>query len=267
MKHLILALFVLLPTELVAYEPDDLGKIKGGQCPGCNLWGVNLKDAELPSANLRGANLKDSDLRDATLTNADLRGADLRGADLRGTNFFGADLSGANLKWSHILGTKFNGAILCNTTMHEGQVEFGGCDVPLIKRLIAVPVPVSEFTGVEYVRNYDGDTVTVNIPGVHPLLGNEIGIRVRGIDTPEIRGGCVFEKRKAKEAQTMVQDVLNHAKDITLRDIERGKYFRIVATVVVDGRNLGDLLIDQKLAIPYDGGRKVKWCDLEGKLR
>ena len=77
----------------------------------------------------------------------------------------------------------------------------------------------------------------------------------------------MFEKRKAKEAQAMVQDVLNHAKDITLRDIERGKYFRIVATVVVDGRNLGDLLIDQKLAIPYDGGRKVKWCDLEGKLR
>ena len=31
---------------------------------------------------------------------------------------------------------------------------------------------------VEFVRNYDGDTFTVNIPESHPLLGDEITVRV-----------------------------------------------------------------------------------------
>ncbi len=94
---LIFVLALILPLSVAASEPEDLKKIKDGQCPGCDLWGVNLEDADLSSANLRGANLKNSDLRNATLTNADLVGANLSDSDLRGTVFFGADLSNANL--------------------------------------------------------------------------------------------------------------------------------------------------------------------------
>ena len=95
--------------------------------------------------------------------------------------------------------------------------------------------------------------MTVNIPGVYPLFGNEIGIRVRGIDTPEIRGKDPFEKQKAKETKTLIEGILNRATEITLHDIEREKYFRIVASVIVDGQNLSDLLLAKKLAVPYDG--------------
>jgi endonuclease YncB( thermonuclease family) len=70
--------------------------------------------------------------------------------------------------------------------------------IPLIEKLIRAPVSTSSFSGVEYVRNYDGDTMTVNIPGVHPLFGNEIGIRVRGIDTLEIRGNIRLKNRRQK---------------------------------------------------------------------
>ena len=125
--------------------------------------------------------------------------------------------------------------------------------IPLIEKLIRAPVSTSNFSGVEYVRNYDGDTMTVNIPGVHPLFGNEIGIRVRGIDTPEIRVKYPFEKQKAKETKTLIEGILNRANEITLHDIEREKYFRIVASVIVDGQNLSDLLLAKKLAVPYDG--------------
>lgn len=41
--------------------------------------------------------------------------------------------------------------------------------------------------------------------------------------------------------------------------MKRGKYFRIVAEVRVDGQNLGQLLIEKGLAKPYDGGKKQKW--------
>ena len=68
--------------------------------------------------------------------------------------------------------------------------------IPLIEKLIRAPVSTSNFSGVEYVRNYDGDTMTVNIPGVHPLFENEIGIRVRGIDTLEIRGNIRLKNRR-----------------------------------------------------------------------
>lgn len=125
--------------------------------------------------------------------------------------------------------------------------------IPLIEKLIRAPVSTSNFSGVEYVRNYDGDTMTVNIPGVHPLFGNEIGIRVRGIDTLEIRVKYLFEKQKVKETKTLIEGILNRANEITLHDIEREKYFRIVASVIVDGQNLSDLLLAKKLVVPYDG--------------
>lgn len=125
--------------------------------------------------------------------------------------------------------------------------------IPLIEKLIRAPVSTSNFSGVEYVRNYDGDTMTVNIPGVHPLFGNEIGIRVRGIDTLEIRVKYPFEKQKVKETKTLIEGILNRANEITLHDIEREKYFRIVASVIVDGQNLSDLLLAKKLVVPYDG--------------
>ena len=41
---------------------------------------------------------------------------------------------------------------------------------------------VTAFHCVTYLRNYDGDTITFEIPGVHPLLGHQIGVRIRNID-------------------------------------------------------------------------------------
>ena len=46
-----------------------------------------------------------------------------------------------------------------------------------------------------------------------------------------------------------------------MQNVQRGKYFRIVADLILDGENSGDILIHEKLAIRYDGGRKTHpWC-------
>jgi micrococcal nuclease len=119
-----------------------------------------------------------------------------------------------------------------------------------------------DFEGAEYVRNYDGDTITFNLPGLHPIIGEKISIRVNGIDTPEIKGKCEKEKYDAKQAKEMVADILKDAEQITLENMERGKYFRIAADVIVDGENLADLLVEAGMAIRYDGGKKnYKWCE------
>jgi endonuclease YncB( thermonuclease family) len=84
---------------------------------------------------------------------------------------------------------------------------------------------------------------------------------VNGVDTPEIRGKCQYEKNLALKARDFVRDKLANAKEIKLTNLQRGKYFRVVANVVVDGVSLEQELLDNKLAYRYDGGRKVGWCN------
>jgi len=119
-----------------------------------------------------------------------------------------------------------------------------------------------DIQGAVYIRNYDGDTVTFNLPGLHPIIGDKISIRVNRIDTPEIKGKCEQEKYSAKQAKELVADILKDAERIDLVNIERRKYFRIVADVFVDGESLAAELIEVGMAVAYDGGTKTKdWCE------
>ena len=118
-----------------------------------------------------------------------------------------------------------------------------------------------DYDNAIYIRTYDGDTITFNLPGLHPIIGEKISIRVNGIDTPEIKGKCEKETYDAKQAQQMVADILKEAEQIDLKDMERGKYFRIAADVIVDGENLADVLVEAGVAVRYDGGKKThQWC-------
>ena len=108
---------------------------------------------------------------------------------------------------------------------------------------------------------YDGDTFRVDINSLPPIVGKNIPIRVNGVDTPEIRGKCQYEKNLALEARDFVRDKLSNAKEIKLINLQRGKYFRVVANVLVDGVSLEQELLDNKLAYRYDGGRKLSWCE------
>jgi micrococcal nuclease len=135
----------------------------------------------------------------------------------------------------------------------------------LISLLLVSPAHAKSFgdyQGAVYVRNYDGDTITFNLPKLHPIIGQKISIRVNGIDAPEIKGKCEKEKYEAKQAKGMVANILKGAKQITLKNMERGKYFRIAADVIVDGASLADVLVEAGVAVRYDGEKKThKWCD------
>ena len=110
------------------------------------------------------------------------------------------------------------------------------------------------------INVYDGDTFRVNIDSLPPIIGKNIAIRVNGVDTPEIRGKCQYEQDLALEARDFVRVKLANAKEIKLTNLQRGKYFRVVANVVVDGVSLEQELLDNKLAYEYDGGKKLSWC-------
>ena len=124
----------------------------------------------------------------------------------------------------------------------------------------AMPGYAENFDNVEWLSCYDGDTCKFNIPGLPPIFGERINVRVAGIDTPEIRGKCESEKAKAKEARDAARAPLKNAKHISLQHVERGKFFRIVASIIADGVSLGDVLITCELARSYDGGKREGWC-------
>ena len=107
---------------------------------------------------------------------------------------------------------------------------------------------------------YDGDTFRVNIDSLPPIVGRNIAIRVNGIDTPEIRGKCQYEKDLAIKARDFVRAKLANAKEITLTNLQRGKYFRVVANVLIDRVSLERELLNDELAYVYDGGKKLSWC-------
>jgi len=118
------------------------------------------------------------------------------------------------------------------------------------------------FADVEYLYCYDGDTCRFNIPNVVPIIGDNMVVRLRDIDTPEIKGKCEAERKLAIKARDELRKMLKGAERIDLIDVVRGKYFRFVTTIMADGINTSEVLIEKGLAVSYQGKKKIKdWCE------
>jgi micrococcal nuclease len=112
----------------------------------------------------------------------------------------------------------------------------------------------------QVVSVYDGDTFKIDLPSMHPLFGDDISIRLFGVDTPEMRGTTDEVKALAMQAQELTEKALKGASKIELRNPQRGKYFRIVSEVWIDGESLADMLKAKGLAKDYDGeGARPEW--------
>ena len=55
------------------------------------------------------------------------------------------------------------------------------------------------------------------------------------------------------QAQQVTEKAIKAASEIKLRNPQRGKYFRIVSEVWIDGESLADMLKAKGLAKDYDG--------------
>ena len=106
---------------------------------------------------------------------------------------------------------------------------------------------------------HDGDTFAADIPDFPPVIGDKIGIRLDGIDTPELNDKRPEIKILAQKARLVLLTSLKNAKRIIITNIKRDKYFRLDATVIADGVNLNELMIKLELAKPYNGGKKSPW--------
>ena len=122
------------------------------------------------------------------------------------------------------------------------------------------------FKNVKYVTSYDGDTITIDLPDIPNVFGDKIKVRVRHIDTPEIKGSTNCEKDMAQKAKAATTNLLKNADRIDLENVGRDKYFRLLADVIVYKKgvklSVGEYLLSKKYAVPYEGDTKLKidWC-------
>ena len=89
-------------------------------------------------------------------------------------------------------------------------------------------------------------------------LENKIGVQLARGDAHEQRTRYQAEKEAGREARAVLVERLSHAKALDLREVTRGKYFRLVTEVIADGENMSDLLLELGLARRYDGGKRER---------
>ncbi len=111
-------------------------------------------------------------------------------------------------------------------------------------------------------RVYDGDTFMITMDGLPSQLA-QISVRIMGIDSPEMHGKCWAEKEWAVSARDYLNTIIA-GKFVTLTSCSWDKYgSRIDCDVWVDGYNVGDNMLQHKMAVPYNGKKRSKnWCKI-----
>ena len=107
-------------------------------------------------------------------------------------------------------------------------------------------------------RVVDGDTVDALID-----LGFDIKyssrVRLYGIDTPESRTRDKDEKARGKMASAYLKEAVDNGDTVVLRtklSDSRGKFGRVLASVVVDDVDINESMIENHLAVAYFGQSK-----------
>ncbi len=112
-----------------------------------------------------------------------------------------------------------------------------------------------------FVNTIDGKRIVFTIPGVHPLLGDNITVLLRGLETPDMHAGCRRERERASQARDILTWLMKRASKITLKNVDRGRSFQVVATVFADGKDIREVLVKKGLAVWNTGrGHKKDWC-------
>jgi endonuclease YncB( thermonuclease family) len=145
----------------------------------------------------------------------------------------------------------------------------------LLTTLLLFPMVAHSYMLLPIVEVYDGDTIKSDMSSRLPEPLHKVSVRIRGIDTPEkpaasyhetgklSRAKCVKEAELALQAKEFVEMMAFGFRKMKVDNFEWGKYGgRIVGDVKIGGVDVATALINEGLAVPYDGGTKTHdWCE------
>ena len=123
--------------------------------------------------------------------------------------------------------------------------------------LQSLPSYIPPLTSGTVIKVYDGDTITVAscIPGMTDACLYKFSIRLKGIDTPEIRTKNKEEKEIGIIARNELRKLIMK-QHVTLCNISKEKYGRLLCDVYLNDTHINQWLIQNKLAVAYAGGKK-----------
>ncbi len=140
-------------------------------------------------------------------------------------------------------------------------------------RDFGVFLPLEDGDKALVIKVYDGDTLTVGFRHGGSQRPVKESIRIRGIDTPEIRTKSEREKELALLARARLEKV-TLGKVVTVVSPESDKYGRLLCDLKTESGDIGDIddignieiesisdymLQDSDICRAYDGGPRQPW--------
>lgn len=121
---------------------------------------------------------------------------------------------------------------------------------------LLVPQPGSAETAGPLLRVLDGDTYEILLEGFPTR------VRLANADTPETgpRARCARELDWGNRATDFVRKQVSTRAVAVFPTSRLDKYRRVLATLTIDGEDLGRLLVKNGLARCYGGERRLSWC-------
>ena len=131
-----------------------------------------------------------------------------------------------------------------------------------------LPVQAKTPEGVTYdatiVRVSDGDTVVIAAPFLPKPLKPELAVRIYGVDTPEkgFRAKCPQEDERGKNASKFTTNEVAKStkRQVVLYDWDKFGG-RVLGDIILDGKSLRGMLIQNGFAREYYGDAKQSWCN------
>lgn len=122
--------------------------------------------------------------------------------------------------------------------------------------------------GVTYdaviTRVIDGDTVAFQANFLPEPLKKELSVRVFGVDTPEKghRALCLSEASRGEAATAFTKAQINASTKRQVVLMAWDKYGgRVLGDILLDGKSLRQMLIQNGFAREYYGEAKQSWCN------
>ena len=141
----------------------------------------------------------------------------------------------------------------------------------LLLILLAVPTlalaqkqPQGATYDAQIVRVSDGDTVVIAAPFLPAPLKPELAVRVFGVDTPEKghRAQCESENLRGQAATAFTKAQINASTKRQVILMDWDKYGgRVLGDILLDGKSLRQMLIQNGYAREYYGEAKQSWCN------
>lgn len=119
-------------------------------------------------------------------------------------------------------------------------------------------------TKCRVVNVHDGDTITI-IYMIDKKVPFKINLRMEGIDAPEITSKNQLERIAAVAVTKWLRRKINEQKYWWVILKRWDKYGgRVIGTLYTDRRansSINQIMLDNGLVMPYDGGKKEAWGD------